>query len=121
MTKKEILERLEAHVQESLAIRKIVYEELTKDCNHCIMADAVNTCSFDELKTIVDECMPNDKKAIKDLTMGEKFINPDSEQVLQFIELESVHNGKYFVVDVCTDDNELKTYLFNSKLEVEII
>lgn len=122
MTKKELKEKMEAHVQESLNIRKEVSKILEeKKINDEDLDTYIKTCTFDKLKNIVDIVIPNDTKKIKDLTKGEMFLNPDGSELLQFISLESAKDGKYVIVDATSYDNELKTYFFESDRDVEIV
>lgn len=128
MTKKEIKKRMEAHVNESLAIRKLIIEYLAKEdcdckkttecCDEC--KDIIMSCGFDVLKEIVDTVLPNDTKKIVELEEGEMFYNPDGNEKLQFVELEKIKNGSLVVVDAISYDNELKSFLFNSDRVVEI-
>lgn len=122
MTKKQLKERMEAHVQESLNIRKEVSKILEeKKINDEDLDTYIRTCTFDKLKSIVDITIPNDTKKIKDLTKGEMFLNPDGGELLQFISLESAKDGKYTIVDAISYNNELKTYFFESDRDVEIV
>lgn len=122
MTKKELKERMEAHVQESLNIRKEVSKILEeKKLNDEEIDTYIKTCTFDKLKSIVDLIIPNDTKKIKDLTKGEMFLNPDGGELLQFLSLESAKDGKYVIVDAISYNNELKTYFFESNRDVEIV
>lgn len=122
MTKKQLKERMEAHVQESLNIRKEVSKILEeKKINDEDLDTYIRTCTFDKLKSIVDITIPNDTKKIKDLTKGEMFLNPDGGELLQFISLESTKDGKYVIVDAVFYNNELRTYFFESDRDVEIV
>ena len=122
MTKKQLKERMEAHVQESLNIRKEVSKILEeKKINDEDLNTYIRTCTFDKLKSIVDVTIPNDTKKIKDLTKGEMFLNPDGDELLQFISLELAKDGKYAIVDAISYNNELKTYFFESDRDVEIV
>ena len=122
MTKKQLKERMEAHVQESLNIRKEVSKILEeKKINDEDLNTYIRTCTFDKLKSIVDVTIPNDTKKIKDLTKGEMFLNPDGDELLQFISLELAKDGKYTIVDAISYNNELKTYFFESDRDVEIV
>lgn len=122
MTKKQLKERMEAHVQESLNIRKEVSKILEeKKINDEDLDTYIRTCTFDKLKSIVDITIPNDTKKIKDLTKGEMFLNPDGGELLQFISLESTKDGKYVIVDAISYNNELRTYFFESDRDVEIV